>query len=47
MSVQGNLKTIDKDFIDEVLIISDMFDLNELVSFDLLVSGMKKKLHIR
>ena len=41
LSVQGNLKEIDETFVDEALIISELFDLNEVVAFDLLVAGRK------
>ena len=33
------MKVIDESFVDEALIISELFDLNEQVSFDLLVAG--------
>jgi len=39
LSVQGNLKVIDETFVDEALIISELFDLNEVIAFDLLVAG--------
>ena len=39
--MQGSLKVINESFIQEALIISDLFDLNELISFDLLLTGNK------
>ena len=39
LSVQGNLKVIDEAFVNEALIVSDLFELNEVIAFDLLLTG--------
>ena len=49
IAVQGQqaTQTLERDFIEEALIISDLFDLNEYAAVELLLAGMLFRLLIK